>query len=421
MARRRGFFAELQHQAAMAEKQRQRQAAAAVREQARLEREAERARRASERARAQAARQEARDLAAAEKEAKRAHVEAQEARAEAMNAELHALLAEIDGLLAATLEVDDFVNLNLLRQDYDHPTFTSEHSEAIPTPDPIAEPPEPVFAPPDPPKGLSAVFGGKKRYAAEVKAARAAFVEAQAVWREEVGQIPARQLDQLTAYQEAEQQRMGRLAADRERYEQECHAREAKIDRQNAELDELMAGMARGDAAAIDLYVDIVLGNSVYPDGIEVDTEHEFDDAAKELRLTLLIPEPSQLPTVREYKYVKAKDEIVGTQQPLKEQKERFANLLDCVALRTLHEVWEADRDGKVRSISLVAGVEHIDPALGVETVTPLLAVAVQREDFLKIDLSRATPSESLKYLNATVSKDPRGLKAVEVLPGVKG
>lgn len=405
----------------MAEKQRQRQAAAAVREHARLQREAEQLERASYRAQARAARQEARNLVTAEKEAKRAYVEAQEARAAAMNAELEARLSEIDGLLAATLEVDDYVDLNELRQNYDDRPFTSEHQEPIPAPAPIVAPPEPVFTAPEPPKGLIAVFGGKKKHAAKVEAARAEFEQAQAVWRVEVGQLPVRQLSQLTAYQEAEQERQRKLGSDRERYEKECREHQAKVDRQNAELDELMAGLARGDGSAVDLYVDIVLGNSVYPDEIEIGVEHEFDDATKELRLTLTLPEPEQLPTVREYKYVKAKDEIVGTKQTLKEQRERYANLLDCVALRTLHEVWESDRDGKVHSISLVAGVEHIDPALGVETMTPLLAVAVQREDFLKIDLSRATPSESLKYLNATVSKDPRGLKPVESLPGVKG
>ncbi|WP_238999424.1 hypothetical protein [Segeticoccus rhizosphaerae] len=404
----------------MAEKQRQRQAAAAVREQARLQREVERAQRASDRARAQAGRQEARDLAAAEKEAKRAHIDAQEARAEAMNAELKDLLAEIDGLLAATLEVDDYVDLNDLRQGYDHPAFTSKYEERIPAPEPIAAPPEPVFTPPEPLKGMSALFG-KKKHAAEVQAARAEFDRTQASWREEVGHIPARQLAQLTAHQEAEQERKARLAADRERYERESREREAKVDEQNAELDELIAGLARGEASAVDLYVDIVLGNSVYPEGIHVGVEHEFDDSAKEIRLTMSIPQPAQLPTVREYKYVKAKDEIVGAHQTLKEQRERYTHFLSSVALRTLHEVWEADRDGKVQSISLVVGVDHIDPALGVETVTPLLAVAVPRDDFLKIDLSRATPMESLKYLKASVSKDPHGLKPVQELPGVKG
>jgi len=38
------------------------------------------------------------------------------------------------------------------------------------------------------------------------------------------------------------------------------------------------------------------------------------------------------------------------------------------VALRSFHEVFEADRRGLIRSISLEVGTETIDPATGVET-----------------------------------------------------
>ena len=50
MAKRRGFFAELQHQAALAERERQRAQAAAVRDDQRRQREAQRAQAAAERA-----------------------------------------------------------------------------------------------------------------------------------------------------------------------------------------------------------------------------------------------------------------------------------------------------------------------------------------------------------------------------------
>lgn len=60
MARRRGFFAELQHQAAVAERDRQRAHAAAVREAQKQQREATQARATAERARVTAARADAR-------------------------------------------------------------------------------------------------------------------------------------------------------------------------------------------------------------------------------------------------------------------------------------------------------------------------------------------------------------------------
>lgn len=161
MAKRRGFFAELQHQAAVAERERQRASAAATREAQRRQREAERTRAAAERARAAAARSDAKARAEAERLAKRLHLEAQEAQVEALNSSLESQLADIDSVLTWTLSFDDHVDLDDLRQVAEHPPFTSAHQHAKPAPAPITAPPEPTFVEPPAPTGMSAVFGKK--------------------------------------------------------------------------------------------------------------------------------------------------------------------------------------------------------------------------------------------------------------------
>jgi hypothetical protein len=45
----------------------------------------------------------------------------------------------------------------------------------------------------------------------------------------------------------------------------------------------------------------------------------------------------------------------------------------------------------------------------------------VIREDFLQIDLSRVTPSETLKHLRAVVSKAPHRLTPIDDKKGVRG
>ncbi|MCY7287576.1 MAG: hypothetical protein LH624_04845, partial [Cryobacterium sp.] len=120
---KRGFFAELNYQAQQAEKRNQQQHAAAVRTHNAAVREVERTRKAAERARLAAQRANATDKKAAEKEAKRLLVEAREAEVEAMNTELVSSYNDIDTLLEATLEVDDFVDLETLKSTAQHPEF----------------------------------------------------------------------------------------------------------------------------------------------------------------------------------------------------------------------------------------------------------------------------------------------------------
>src|SRR5262245_31212704 len=174
MGRRRGFFAELQYQAAKAQKERVRQAAAAERERLRLEREMHRAQAAAVVARERMARASAQAAAQAEREAKRLHIESQQTKVESLNADLREEFAAIDSILESTLAVDDYVDLEKLRRVAEHPQFQSAYLTALPPPGPLAVPPEPYFQPPAPPTGISVVFA-KKKHAAATAAARAQF------------------------------------------------------------------------------------------------------------------------------------------------------------------------------------------------------------------------------------------------------
>lgn len=113
---KRGFFAEMQHQAKVSAREAERAQAARMRQHAAAVREAERAQKAAERADAQAQRSSEAERKRLEKEARDAHVAAMQATVDARNAELAETYEEIDSLLAATLDVDDHVDLEDLRQ-----------------------------------------------------------------------------------------------------------------------------------------------------------------------------------------------------------------------------------------------------------------------------------------------------------------
>lgn len=418
MARRRGFFAELQHQAALAERERQRQQAVALRESAKQVREAERRKAAAQRARQAAARADVKARAAAEREAKRLHVEAQEADVEARNSQLDSLLADIDSVLTWTLSFDDHVDLEELRQVAEHPDFTSAHEKPIPAPAPISAPPEPAFVEPEP---STALFGRRKKDAAAHAQARAGFEAEHEKWAAQAAEVPRKQLSAMQAHQAKETERLGKLAADRATYDAQCQERQAAVDARNMQLDQLIARHAAGDQGGVEEYFGIVFSNSVYPDGVGVDVDHSFHSADKELEVTLLLPDPASFPTTRSYRYVKAKDEIAETSQTQKEQRDRYNAFVHGVVLRTVHEVWESDRAGHVDTVALTASTAHIDPATGQLVSTPLVALAADRATFEGIDLAQVTPLETLKYLKAVVSKNPHGLVSIELNRGVRG
>ncbi|GAA1662170.1 hypothetical protein GCM10009744_64920 [Kribbella alba] len=419
---KRGFFAELNYQAQQAEKRRRQQAATAYRAQAAAERDAERARKAAERARAAAARGSAAEQKAAEKEAARLHAEARMAEVEAMNGDLANEFAEIDGLLAATLEIDDYVDLDALKIiDVEHPPFEPGilATSTPPLPE-LVYPRQPEYHEPPAPGGLAAAFGGKKKHQDSIERAKAEHAEAIRRWHEHATAMHAQYVAEQDRHRQAEEDRLAKLAAAESMYQDECRRREAEAAEHNKRLAELINGLAFDVESAIQEYVGIVLSNSVYPEIFPVSHEHGFSLATRELALTALIPEPSAVPAVKEYKYVKAKDEITPTALPAKAQKERYASAVWQVAVRTVHEVFEADRAGKISSIALTVGVNRVSPATGQPETVPLVAVAADRETFGSFDLGNVVPHATLTHMGAALSKSPVDLTPADTSRGVR-
>jgi restriction system protein len=410
---RRGFFAELQHQAKVAARDAERAQAARVRQHAALVRSAEQAQRASERASAQVARASAADRKRLEKEAKDAEHAAMQATVDERNAELESTYEQIDSLLAATLDVDDFVDLEALRQQAVHPPFDMPQLEApVPPPLPIPDPPEPQYMEPDAPPGM---FGKKKKHAEAIDTARAQYEAAYRGWQIEMAAQPGRRAAAAEERAKAEALRIQRLDAERTRYAAECTARDAEVAEQNGALDALIANLGYGATEAVEEYISVVLLNSVYPEQFAVRHTFTFDPATAELELRCLVPGPDHVPAVKAFKYAKAAGEITETALPQKATKDRYAAAIHQVALRSLHEVFEADRRGLIRSISLEVGTETIDPATGVETYVPFVAVAADRDAFTAFDLSAVVPTATLTHLGAAVSKNPLGLVPADV------
>lgn len=402
----------MQHQAAMAERNRIQQQRVNERVRRDLERKAAAAQRAAEKA----ARADAREQAAAEREAKRLYAEARQAEADSLTAEAEAVLEEYDRLLAATLEIDDFVDLEKLRQSATPPRFESEHSTPLVRPDPIPFlRPRPVFVPPDPPSGLF----GRKKHADDVVRHQQVYAADIAQW-----QLEERRYWEMTRawadYEANEPARVAALAADRRDYEAACRDREARVSRENAELDELIREFRAGTTDGVEEYFSIVLQNSAYPEDFPLGIAYDVDVTEKEMTIYLDLPRPDQMPTVKAHKYVRARDEIDTVALSQKEQRDRYASMLYQVCVRTLHELFESDRADHLHSVSLTAGVTHVDPATGNDVQTHLLSVAAAKPELMGFNLHNVDPGETLRHIGAVISKNPAGLTPISDASGAR-
>ncbi|WP_280443906.1 hypothetical protein [Nocardia brasiliensis] len=411
MSRRRGFFAELQHQQRLAQQREEQRQRAAVRAHGTAVREAQRFAREQQRFAAAAMRASAAERTAAEKAAKAALIAAREAEVTEMNAQLAVVYDEIDGLLEATLDVDDWVDLESLRKRAaDLPFDRADLLAPCPPPHYHICGLRPIFVPPAPPTGLTGALGGNRKHAAQVEAARHEYVASVRAWEQSLVQVLALNAGLRDCWRQREQERAEALGEARERHRRansELHRRTATS---NAKLDRLIAGLRARRADAMDEYVGIVLANSVYPEAFQVAYEHTFNPDDRELHITVLAPHPNSLPITKAFRYNKTNDQITATNLPTADVKRRYASALAQTALRTAHEVFEADREEIIDSIALTVAVDTVDSATGHDIRVDLVRLATDRAQFLTIHLARVEPADTLAHLASAVSKNPYAL-----------
>ncbi|MCO4100985.1 MAG: hypothetical protein HEQ38_16645 [Gemmatimonas sp.] len=359
---------------------------------------------------AQMAKADAAERKRLEKEQREAYLASRQDEADIRSEEVTETYAAIDTLLQATLGHDDYVDLNTLRVAATHPAFHRQDlTRPVPPPPRAARPNPPELELPDPLSWVEKLFWQRKHEAA-VEAAHSAHRTAMAEWEKVCAAADREDAEAVTRHAEAERERVATLEREQARYARECEEREVAAVQQNHLLDELIANLGYGTPEAIQEYVAIVLGNSIYPEQFSVQHAFTFEPSTAELALRVTIPEPTKLPSVKHFKFVKASDEIVPVPLSQKDCKDRYARAVHQVSLRSLHEVFEADRRGLIRTIALEVVASAIDESTGLRGDVPLVIVGADRDTFLAFDLSAVVPEKTLAHLGAAVSKNPLGL-----------
>jgi restriction system protein len=332
----------------------------------------------------------------------------QEQEALQKSKKLRQLQAEIDNILGHTLSVDDFYDLRNLRRSVDHPEFQSQFLNAEPPPAELPESDRPVLQTPRPPGFISRIFGGVKRYDMMCKAAEEQLERDLEIWELEIAALPGKRSEIQREWAERERIREECLLSERAEYERECRERDDEVRQANEELEETIKGLAEGSAEAVEKYLRVVLERSSYPEGLHPCFWLCFREEDATLKMIGEIAPPSALPSIKDFKFAMSEEALVQKSKSEKELKNQYETFVANVALRTIHEVLEADRGGVVKWIDLTLTTHHGQRASSAENQgIPLLITRVPRQDFLKTPLSTQAPVQRIKLYDTLLSKNP--------------
>jgi restriction system protein len=320
----------------------------------------------------------------------------------------------LQALLEATLEIDDRVDWEQLKSKAE---FPQRRPKQPPTPAAPQEPrlprrPMPEDSTYQPALGiLDRVFA--KRKAAKHAEARQLFDLHLENWKQSVDQLQRQHKTALQLHAAAVQNANEAYQKDVAAW---TSAREAYLSyqaEQNSVVNAKRDAYKSGDPAAIEDYCDLVLSASSYPDYFPQEYELGFDLSAKTLVVDYQLPSPDELPTLRAVKYVASRDALEESHLTEAQRAKLFDDVMYQVALRTVHEIFEADVIDAVQAVVFNGIVTAVDRTTGNSVTSCILSVRASKEEFQAINLANVDPKACFKALKGVASAKLSGLSPV--------
>ena len=160
-------------------------------------------------------------------------------------------------------------------------------------------------------------------------------------------------------------------------------------------------------------YCRLVLSQSDYPKKFPQKFELDYSAESKLLLVEYSFPVIDALPTVVEVNYQPTKDEFKEVFLPDTSLKKLYDHVLYQITLRSLHEIFKADRARAVDSIVFNGWVHALNKATGKKVNTCVLSVHSKRESFQELDLKNVDPKACFKLLKGVGSSELHGLAAI--------
>ncbi|MCA1060143.1 restriction endonuclease [Rossellomorea aquimaris] len=300
-----------------------------------------------------------------------------------LTTEAGGILQEVENTLLFTLEIDDEINWESLKD-------TSTFSKAKPKePKLVSLPEEPTqkmerF---QPKLGfLDKIFSSMKQK--KIDLANEQLNRAHINWEKEKDRINKKNQEDSALF--------GKKLLS---WEEEKKKFLTKQEEKNKAIQNQKENYLNSCPTAIVDYCDMVLTNSIYPNEFPQEFDIDYNPINKILVIDYSLPSLHHIPTLKEVKYIQSKDEYKEVRLSATAEKKMYDNLLYQITLRSLHELFEADAINALESIVFNGWVKSVDKSTGQEVNACILSVQASKEEFMKINLSLVDPKLCFKNL----------------------
>jgi restriction system protein len=335
---------------------------------------------------------------------------------------------QIEDLLIYTLDIDDTVNWNSLKDTkkfkIPNPKSKLETELERITPPPFPDyrelPIEPYKGDYDPKLSLvDKIFKSRKEN--KINQADFLYQESIKAWQSSVLETDSfnatlkeqyeLNLKEFEEQKQALRDRFDTLEKDWEKEKEVYHNNQTE---HNIRIETLKESYFHKTTEAIIQYCEIVLNNSQYPDAFPKDFDLDYNSDNKILIVEYVLPSPDDLPSLTEVKYIVAKKELKELFLSETQLSKNFDSAIYKITLRTIHELFEADKAEALDAVIFNGWVNAVNKATGKRVNNCIVTVQAKKTEFLEIELSNVEPKTCFKNLKGIGSSKLSGITAVQ-------
>lgn len=324
-------------------------------------------------------------LREAEREQKRRYLEHMETEANYLTKQAADRVEDLQSILVRTLDIDDSVDFDSLKVPYTKQSFQVPASFRHKPPQPEATQYHEALRSPS--WLAKQIPGAMRRFTA--------------AYENEKRRYEA----DLQDWQSKENARLAAIEASRAEHDAETQAAKRKSDIRNAEVDTFRDEYYAGDPDALVAYNTMVLEKSVYPEVFPHHFSIAYTCVSKLLVIEYELPTVDVVPKSSEFRYVRTRDVIDEKARKPNEIRAIYQDVIASIALRTMHEVFEADKAERIEAVCFNGFIHSVDPATGRDTQPHIVSVRATKKDIAGINLANVDRATCLRNLGAQVSR----------------
>lgn len=335
---------------------------------------------------------------------------------------------QIDNLLNHTLGIDDTLNWDSFKntKNFEVPNPKNKLKSVLSS---MTQLPQPTFRelPKEPDKGLyepqlslvdKMLKSSKEK---KIRQSKTLYQDAMSNWRKAVDEIDSFNINLKKEYEQKIKEHEEKILTVNEYYdelEKEWETEKKLFTKNQKEyndrIEKLKENYLSKNTESVITYCEIVLNNSHYPETFPKEFDLDYNSDNKLLIVDYFLPLPDDLPTLTDVKYIASKKELKELFLSETQLSRIYDSVIYKITLRTLHELFEADKAEALEEIVFNGWVNAIDKATGKKVSNCIVTIRVKKNKFSEIELLNVDPKICFENLNGIGSRKLANMTAVQ-------